>query len=73
MNFVLYQLVRIVKDTKTQSSPSLLVKAGTIGTVLDIEINKDGSATYLLELDNSVFGEGVTDHFDEKDLEPLEN
>lgn len=68
-----YGYVKIIKDVTTRSSKPILVKAGTVGTVLEFEKNKKtGEIEYLVELDNDIYDEGEVSYFKREEIEPID-
>ena len=64
MKIELFETVEITQDIQTESMPSVFVKKGTLGNVVDILITEDGKTFYLVELDNDLYPEGVVEYFD---------
>ena len=54
-----YSNVVVTKDLESRSSPSISIKKGTVGIVLDLVTDpKTGATEYLVELDNNIYGDG---------------
>ena len=68
-NINLYDIVVVNKDIQTESTPSIFVEEGTIGTVLEITTLRSGETIYLVELDNDKYPDGEVVHFAEEDID----
>ena len=63
MKVKLYETVEIIEDIQTDSLPSVLVRKGTLGNVVDILTSENGDELYLVELDNDLYPDGVVERF----------
>lgn len=68
-----FDMIVTTKTMNTRECPSVPIKEGTKGTVLELVKNKNGETEYLVELDNSAFDEIVVTHFRRDEIRRVDN